>query len=96
MSISLFGIVTSRLVLSIANFANFSLANLFSNLSPTSDVILHQIIVVFHNSYATGTDKLRIAKITTRSPASIFVLAHKEILFFALHDGSHAINTAPR
>ena len=50
--------------------------------------------VVFHNSYATGTEKFRITKMTTRSP--IHLGTNMEILSFALHDRSHAINTALR
>ena len=35
--------------------------------------------VVLHNSYATGTEKLRITKIATHSPAIIFVEGHGSI-----------------
>ena len=31
--------------------------------------------VVFHNSYATGTEKIQITKMTTRSPAAISGMA---------------------
>ena len=83
------GVPSSRLALSIANFAigatNFSLAKLFKNLSPiwrNTNYGLnrrHQRhsmsdtrAVVFHNSYAPGTETLRV---TTLSPAAIFVKA---------------------
>ena len=86
------GTVT-RLALSIANFAigatNFSLAKLFSNLSPIWRNTNYGLnrgrqrhsmsdtrAVVFHNSYATGTETLRV---TTISPAAIFVKAPTSI-----------------
>ena len=50
--------------------------------------------VVFHNSYATVTEKLRITKMTTRLPAAIFAKAPIWKSSFARHDGSHAKNTA--
>ena len=69
---------------------NFSLANFFLIFRQFGETLFMVLIasirrhsmsdtraVVFHNSYATGTDKLRIAKMTTRSPvrAAIFVKA---------------------
>ena len=69
---------------------NFSLANFLKTFHQFGETLLmvltasirrhymsYTSAVVFHNSYATGSDKLRITKMTTRLPvsAAIFVKA---------------------
>ena len=86
---------------------NFSLANFFKTFRQFGETLLMVLIasirrhsmsdtraVVFHNSYATETDKLRITKMITRSRQCCHIRqsTHTESLSFAMHDDGHTIN----
>ena len=50
--------------------------------------------VVFHNSYATGTETLHGTSDNAFTSRHIRQGTHIDSLSFALHDASHAINAA--